>query len=340
MTQAVALSGGPDSLCAAALMPAGLALIVDHGLRSHSAREAQVAAQMARDLGHEPLILRWHPGEAPRTQAAYRAARYALLAQVCQDRGVQILWLGHQQDDQVETLLLRLAKGSGLLGLSGMAVQTWLGNTQLYRPLLTVSKAQIFAWLCARNLSGLEDPSNTDLVYPRVQWRAFLRDSPPVGQRLCDLVRAVGAMRNAAVEQIDPQWVHVEAPGALRLSGRIRALARPALGLLLGECIRWVGARAHAPLDRVVDFVRSPPRSGAAFAVGGTLLSWNRKAELFRLVPEARDGATEAALTARWAQGPLWIVPGRHREGGLILGAQPRFDRVFVTKSTPNPLAN
>ncbi len=321
-------------------MPRGLALIVDHGLRQNSAHEAQSAAQMAQDLGHEPVILRWRPDAPPRTQAAYRAARYALLARACEDRGVQRLWLGHQQDDQIETLVLRLAKGSGLLGLSGMAVQTWLGNTHLYRPLLTVSKAQILAWLRARNLSGLIDPSNADLTYPRVQWRAFLRARPEVGRRLREVAHAVGALRNAALDQIDPALVSVEAPGALGLSGQIRALARPALALVLAECIRWVGARAHAPLDRAIDFVRSPPRGGAAFAVGGALLSWDRAADLFRLVPEARDGTNDAALKARRAQGPLWIVPGRHRDGGLILGARPRFDAAYVTKLTPNPLGN
>ena len=320
MTQAVALSGGPDSLCAAAHMPPGLALIVDHGLRPDSRREAERAADQARALGHQPKILTWDherdqsrdqksnqrgdsekvfkidafkteasKTKVPRTQAAYRAGRYALLAGACHRYGIDRLWTGHQGDDQAETLLLRMSMGSGLMGLSGMAQSTWLGNTRLYRPLLTKSKSDILRWLKDRGLSATYDPSNGDPAYPRVAWRGALTLRPEMRAHLSALSRDMGQIRNRVLQDIPQHEVRVHGPGILTLGGQICTLNRALLHELLAACVRWIGGRVFAPLDRVIDFVQTPPRSRAQIATGSTLISWRRDLQVFTLVPEVRE---------------------------------------------------
>ncbi len=132
---AVALSGGPDSLALAAMLATknrnGLALIVDHGLRAESAQEAAMVAGRAEALGLQTKILRW-TGEKPITglMEAARHARYDLLIEACRQAECSQLYLAHQQDDQIETALFRLARrsassGTALAdGVAELAVET------------------------------------------------------------------------------------------------------------------------------------------------------------------------------------------------------------------------
>ena len=175
---AVAVSGGPDSLALALLAARWAndnghtvtALTVDHGLRPESAAEAgQVADWFAgRGLAHE--ILRWR-GAKPVTavQATARAARYRLLLRWCRiNRGGDLL-VGHQLEDQAETLLMRLARGSGLDGLAAMAPAGRLGGVRLVRPLLAIPRARLRETLEALGQPWIEDPSNLDPAFLRTQ---------------------------------------------------------------------------------------------------------------------------------------------------------------------------
>ncbi|HEU4848881.1 MAG TPA: tRNA lysidine(34) synthetase TilS, partial [Terrimesophilobacter sp.] len=126
----VALSGGPDSLALAAATAfeaprAGLragAVVVDHGLQAGSADVAARAASQARELGLDPVVVRRvEVGAEGGPEAAARTARYAALADAAAELGASAVLLGHTLDDQAETVLLGLARGSGSASLSGMA---------------------------------------------------------------------------------------------------------------------------------------------------------------------------------------------------------------------------
>ena len=364
MTSAVAFSGGPDSLCSAHLLSRGYAFIVDHGLRATSGSEAETAAKQAQDLGLEPKILTWLPQETPRTQAAYRAGRYALLAQACQTHQVDELWMGHHLDDQCETLMLRLSMGSGLMGLSGMAAKTWIGNARLIRPLLGVTKDQILERLKSLGEDWISDPSNQNRAYPRVMWRAYLTENPDLKAKLSDLGRGVGGLRNQSLASIPSRAVQVMAPGVLRLDESAQDLAPSVLYELLSACVRWVGGRAFSNVSDLVHFVQKPGHSGQSVGTGGTLTSWQRKLQAFTMVPEVRAPEVEREATSdlldrvdpsmvdmklvqravpllqrRQAESEagLWFPGKQSRNGGLIVGEIPRFDHEFATKSTPLP---
>lgn len=181
---AVAVSGGPDSMASLTLVAEYMAcggggrvyaLIVDHGLRTEAAREAQ---EVARECSQIPnvlaVILKWEHEEMPQARIleAAREARYSLLHAACRERGVQALVLGHHRDDQAETVLFRLAKGSGLNGLGGMrAVQRFGDDLVLLRPLLDVGKERLIATCEARGIGYVRDPSNEKLSTMRGRMR-------------------------------------------------------------------------------------------------------------------------------------------------------------------------
>ncbi len=180
---AVAVSGGADSLALAFLAQewvsarAGTitALTVDHGLRPESAAEAEGVGRWlaARGLAHR--ILRWAPGAVSSdVQATARAARYRLLEDWCAAQGVLHLLLAHHRDDQAETLLLRLGRGSGVDGLAAMAPITETPRLRLLRPLLDVPHARLTATLRTTGQPWVEDPSNRKPEFARVRLRALM----------------------------------------------------------------------------------------------------------------------------------------------------------------------
>lgn len=165
-TVLVACSGGPDSLALAAGLAfvgprAGLragAVVVDHALQAASDEVAARAAAACRALGLAPVVVRRVVVDGPGgPEAAARAARYAALSAVADEVGAAAVLLGHTRDDQAETVLLGLARGSGPRSLAGMAPVTGL----LRRPLLGITRAQTLAACTAQGLEPWHDPTNT-----------------------------------------------------------------------------------------------------------------------------------------------------------------------------------
>lgn len=180
---AVALSGGSDSMALCLLADAWArrvggrvaALTVDHRLRPESGAEAAAVGRWMRARGIEHHVLPWD-GAKPRTaiQAMARAARYDLLTGWCRRSGVLHLALAHQREDQAETFLMRLTRGSGADGLAGMSAVSETAAVRIVRPLLAVERARLTATLRARRQDWIEDPSNHDPAFARVRVRQWL----------------------------------------------------------------------------------------------------------------------------------------------------------------------
>jgi tRNA(Ile)-lysidine synthase len=181
----LAVSGGPDSIALAgaatqwrARRP-GLPLsaaIVDHALREGSDAEAHAALSQCDALGLPARILRWEdaqPGAGLQERA--RTARYALLARAAREAGAGVVMTAHHADDQVETILFRLLRGSAPAGLAGMAASAHREGVEIARPFLDFPKTRLLAYVAARGLAFAQDPSNDD---PRFA-RARLRDITP-----------------------------------------------------------------------------------------------------------------------------------------------------------------
>jgi tRNA(Ile)-lysidine synthase len=193
---ALGVSGGSDSTSLMVLLADWLrqqraevsrytVLTVDHGLRATSAGEARAVAATAAELGYRHATLVWE-GSKPRAgiQAAARAARYRLMGGYMQAHGITLLLTAHTRDDQAETLLMRLARGSGLDGLAAMPPLSPLGDRGpgdigagggghwIGRPFLDVPKACLRATLEARGVRWMEDPSNIAPEFERARLRA------------------------------------------------------------------------------------------------------------------------------------------------------------------------
>jgi tRNA(Ile)-lysidine synthase len=190
----LAVSGGPDSTALLFLAarwraarkskkkPRLVAVTVDHGLRRQSKQEAIAVRRLARRLEVPHRIVRWR-GKKPRTglQEAARAARYRLLAEVAQQEKAKHIVIAHTLDDQAETVLMRMARGSGITGLCGMrgvspfpfssSSGQQLSLLLLVRPLLRIPKSRLVATLRHAGIEFADDPSNRDPRFTRPRLR-------------------------------------------------------------------------------------------------------------------------------------------------------------------------
>ena len=178
----LAISGGPDSTALLKLAadwraadparPQIFAATIDHGLRPESQGEAQDVAALAQRLGIPHAILVWE-GEKPtsRLQEKARAARYRLLVAHAREIGADCIVTAHHADDQAETVLMRMARGSGIAGLAGMRPVAILDGLSLVRPLLDIPKSGLVAFCHAQGLAVAEDASNINPRYARVRFR-------------------------------------------------------------------------------------------------------------------------------------------------------------------------
>jgi tRNA(Ile)-lysidine synthase len=209
----LAVSGGPDSMAlmwlavrwrrALARGPRLFAVTIDHGLRAESAAEAREVKLLARRLELPHRTMRW-TGAKPKTglPAAARAARYDLLAQAARVHGASHIFTAHTRDDQAETLLMRMMRGSGIAGLAAMARQSERDGLLLARPLLHVAKSQLVATLKKARLGFADDPTNRDLNFTRPRIRAVMPALAAEGGDARNLARLASrlARANAAVE--------------------------------------------------------------------------------------------------------------------------------------------
>jgi tRNA(Ile)-lysidine synthetase-like protein len=177
----VACSGGADSLalaagtafCAARLGLWAGAVVVDHGWRPESAEVAATAAGSCRGLGLDPVdVVRVDATGPGGPEAAARSARYAALDRVARGRGAAVVLVGHTADDQAETVLLGLARGSGTRSLAGMPARRDL----IRRPLLELTRDTTLAACRALGLEPWSDPANTDPAYARARLRGAMAE--------------------------------------------------------------------------------------------------------------------------------------------------------------------
>jgi tRNA(Ile)-lysidine synthase len=209
----LAVSGGPDSLAlmwlaarwrhALTRLPRLLAVTIDHGLRREAAREAREVKRLARSLGLTHRTMRW-TGAKPKSglPAAARSARYRLLVKAARESGATHILTAHTRDDQAETLLMRLVRGSGIAGLSAMARESEREGVRLARPLLDVPKSQLIATLRKAKLGFADDPTNRDVSFTRPRLRALMPALAAEGGDARNLARLASrlARANTAIE--------------------------------------------------------------------------------------------------------------------------------------------
>lgn len=272
----LAVSGGPDSLALLLLAHAALpgqvaAATVDHGLRAESAAEAEMVGRICAALGvpHAVLCVNVDPGNL---QAAARAARYAALAQWLELGALSAIATAHHADDQAETLLARLNRGSGVAGLAGVRARGMVPETRLplLRPLLGWRRAELAKVVAAAGIEPAQDPSNHNPRFDRVRLRQALAGAdwievPALAASAAHLADADAALDWAAQRE----WAECVTRGGLGLTYRPQAPRAVALRVL-ARIVTELGGEAPrgSQLARLFDalLARQPMSIGTLVA--------------------------------------------------------------------------
>jgi tRNA(Ile)-lysidine synthase len=326
----LAVSGGPDSVALLVLAARWCALTdrslndlhvatVDHGLRQASAAEAQFVADLAANIGFAHSTLPW-TGAKPESglQAAAREARYRLLSELARARGISALVTAHTLDDQAETFMMRLARGSGLTGLAAMAPQARMMDIDLIRPLLGESKARLRHLLLASGIPFIDDPSNDEAAFERVRMRRALARLGPLGVTAERIALSAARLRRArlAIEAVARDAasrsivVHPAGYAEADLAALVRA-PDEILIVLMEMLVRGLGGGARparlARIEALAAGIRSQALPDRA-TLGGCLIE--RKRGVLRIF---REPGRMGTPRLRLAPGATALWDGRFR---------------------------
>lgn len=295
---AVAVSGGGDSVALMLLLaqwakggsrPAPMVLTVDHGLRKDSAKEAELVRKLAREVGLKAEVLVWKgPKPEADIEAEARGARYRLMGAWCAGNRIDALYVAHTLEDQAETFLLRLARGSGLDGLAAMRPLATLPlagfeSVRLIRPLLEFRKEDLRAFLKSRGVAWSDDPMNSDPRFARSRLRAAWPQVEALGlsaSRLADAARHLARARQALDEMMENflrRGARFDAEGAQLDGLRLKMLPREVGLRALAAVLSRVSGESYRPrfdsLERLFDAILGDKLGGGATLHGVAVAS-------------------------------------------------------------------
>ncbi len=325
------VSGGPDSVCLLhALLeihdgPVGV-VSVDHGLRPEAADEVAGVREIAGVLGCEFVELRLDVGAGPGVQERARDARYAAVREVAAAGDWDVIAVGHTASDQAETVIMRLARGTGRTGALGMAPR----SGDLVRPLLCVGAVETVAWCQRAGIAAVVDPSNRDDTYTRVRARALLgeleRLHPQAERqvaRFVDLLRDEAEVLDAVVGDAWARCVDDRGLDIAALAAEPVATRRVLVRRLLAEHGLGGDALGAAAIGRVLGVATGGSRTEV---VGGVVLR-----ERDRLVVHTETVVEPSPVAL--------VVPGavrfgtREIRGHMGHGAAPERRRVTIARA-------
>ena len=304
---AVAISGGADSFALLSLAQdwakknkcALHAFTVDHKLRKESTAETKKVAAWCKKNKIDHTVLNW-TGAKPKTgiQDAARNARRSLLFTACAKKNIPVLLMAHHADDQAETLLMRLQRGSGLLGMTGIQPYTYdhASNVSLLRPLLNIRRKELRNYAVKKKLPFIDDPSNDDENFERVKLRKILTQLPELADGAIKtverLTRVDWALMTTASNHFNK---HAETAGkGLWLPASFFALFEDELCLRVAEqAIHTLDADSDIPLTGLEQLIERMKKDGfKGQTLAGCAIApkvWKkRKGFLFSPAPKRR----------------------------------------------------
>jgi tRNA(Ile)-lysidine synthase len=321
----VAVSGGLDSVVLLHLLRFGLAgraprLAVahfDHAMRPGSAAEADWVAGLC--AAWELPLERGRADPAPRSEAEARAARYRFLHEAAERVGANRIATAHHADDQAETVLFRIIRGTGLRGLAGIPER----RGPIIRPLLPFRRAELAAYARAAGLRFREDPTNLVLGYARNRLRHDVlprleRIAPGASValvRLAQEARAAEAAWDSLLERIEGEVASIDASGVELARSRLLSYHPHVRARLLRRLLRRFGSHPdRAGTRAALEFIRDGASGGHLDVTGGVRLE--REFDRIRVRPDPRR--------AEWAavDRPLIIAHPEHGEGVAIIGGR------------------
>ncbi|HTM72677.1 MAG TPA: tRNA lysidine(34) synthetase TilS [Pseudolabrys sp.] len=312
----LAVSGGPDSTAlmilaarwrdSLATKPKLVAVTVDHGLRKESKVEAAAVARLARNLDIAHRTLCW-TGRKPKTglQEAARLTRYRLLGNAARKAGGTHILTAHTLDDQGETVLIRMSRGSGLSGLGAMQRISAVPHGDelvVVRPLLEIPKARLIATLQATGIPFADDPSNRDPRFTRARLRGLMHSLAEEGLDAAQLARLARRLKRAdvaietAVDRAATD-LFVDLPGAPAIaieSRRFADLPAEVALRLLGRALARIGDEGPVELGKLealksaLDEVQNSAESRFRRTLAGAIVTLKDRQILVERAPPRR----------------------------------------------------
>jgi tRNA(Ile)-lysidine synthase len=316
---ALAVSGGGDSMALLALAAVwaetrrrSLSVVsVDHGLRPEAAEEIVLVKDLCGRLGLSHAVLRWSGWDGTgNLQDQARQARKDLIGGWAVENGVRVVATGHTLDDQAETFLMRLARGSGVDGLSAMFDSELFNDIRWVRPLLAVSRTDLRSYLRAKGIGWAEDPSNLDPAYARVRFRQAAEQLAALGLDAKTLAATAGRMQRArhalecATRDLAAGVAQATDIGTVKLDRQGFLAAPEELQLrLLSHAIGWVSRQDYRPRLEPLQQALAAVAAGRNATLGGCIIVTGENApiEVCREPNAVQPSSDLAALfDSRW----------------------------------------
>ena len=291
---AVAVSGGVDSVALLHwLVEIGADIVclhVNHGLRAAADTESEYVRDLCKKLNVPCEIFYW-TGDKPDSglEAAARAARYKMMTDFCNENGIEYLLTAHQADDQIETFLMNLGRGSGVFGLAAMRAVSERDGVKIVRPLLNISREELQSYCDARGIKYFTDEMNSDNHYTRVrirQNRHLLRDKLGISDdRILLAIENLGRVRDAVDTDVDNLVADVMGDGfAMFRDSFLFDLAGDIRLKFIGTLIQKIGGDDYQPRLNSLQLALNNLHGNCKFTLGHCTV--RRLGERILIVPE------------------------------------------------------
>lgn len=280
----VAVSGGGDSVALLALLARFVqdhdvelhVISIDHGLRIGTQQEIKLVTQICARFGCQHHVEYWSGWDGGgNLQDRARTARYELIGDWAVANDISVVMLGHTANDQAETLMMRLARGAGVDGLSAMAARRLQGGVTWVRPLLNIERRTLRHYLQEQNLTWTEDPSNENRDFERIRMRDALRLLEPLGFAVENLIAVADQMSKARVALnwqafLAAKDVAQVSHGAICINMKgFRALPEEISRRLLVHALVWLSNSDYPPRRGAVEKAREAIRTDSTFTLHG-----------------------------------------------------------------------
>jgi tRNA(Ile)-lysidine synthase len=293
---AVGVSGGVDSMCLLYwlhnIKMDVVCLHVNHRLRPEADIETEYVKSVCEKLNIPVHIFYWNDNKPESgLEAAARQARYKMMTDFCHENGIEYLLTAHQSDDQIETFLMNLSRGSGLFGLAGMMAESERDGIKILRPLLNVPRSEIKQYCEDNNIKYFVDSMNTDEHYTRVkirQNRHLLDEKLGISDaRILLAVQNLGRTRQWMEKYLDSRIeMVIRSWGALFLDSFLFDEAEEIRLKLLGLLIQKIGGDDYIPRLNSLQNALSKLHSDCKFTLGHCTL--RRLNDRILIVPEGK----------------------------------------------------
>lgn len=264
----VGVSGGGDSLALLLLSAEWAdhnnrslkAVTIDHGLRVDTPSECKYVEEISNHFNVEHTTLKWLDKPSGNLQNSARNARHELFLGWTKRNKLSVVLLGHTLDDNAETVMMKLIRGSGIDGLTGISKNKKINGLAISRPLLNTSREQLRQYLKVKNISWIDEPSNFDERFERIKVRNFLPKLSNIGLTPDKLVALAGHMDRAKdalnweVSRFAQQYVQQKSWGDLEIKFEefIKIPKEYQLRLLSGA-LRWISGKIYRPRFRSLE---------------------------------------------------------------------------------------